>query len=109
MMCLYEVSSLCCHNKTLHLYAGPPGRTTVFQNIPSAWYTLRITAISDMEKEKVLWKLYIPATSSTCSVNLINAGLVVDGANVSIEFRGVGSTAGFTCKLDNGQFNSCKL
>ena len=90
-------------------YAGPPGRNTVFQNIPSGWYTLRITAISDMEKENVNWKVYIPTTSSTCSVNLINAGLVVDGANVFIEFRGVGSTAGFTCKLDKEQFSSCEL
>ena len=90
-------------------YAGPPGQTTVFQNVPSGWYSLRVIAASNMEKEKVIWKLYVPTTSSTCTVNLINAGLVVDGTSVSTEFRGVGSTAGFTCRLDKGRFSSCEL
>ena len=90
-------------------YAGPPGRTTMFQNVPSGWYSLRVTATSDMEEAKVLWKVYVPMTSSTCSVNLINADLVVDGTTVSMEFRGVGSTSSFTCRLDNRQFSSCEL
>ena len=62
----------------------------MFQNVPSGWYSLRVTATSDMEEEKVIWKMYVPITSSICSVNLINAGLVVDGASVSMEFRGWG-------------------
>ena len=81
----------------------------MFRNIPPGWYSLDMTATSDMEKEKVIWKVYIPTSSSTCSVNLINAGLVVDGTSVSTEFRGVGSTTGFICKLDNGRFSSCEL
>lgn len=59
----------------------------MFQNVPSGFYSLRVTATSDMEKEKVIWKVYVPTTSSTCSVNLINTGLVVDGTAVSMEFR----------------------
>ena len=90
-------------------YAGPPGRTTVFQNVPFGFYSLRVTATSDVEKEKVIWKVYIPTISSTCSVNLINAGLVVDGTAVSMEFWGVGSTSSFACRLDNRQFSSCEL
>ena len=93
----------------LHLYAGPPGRITVFQNVPSGLYSLRVTAIADMEEEEVIWKVYVPTTSSICSVNLIHAGLVVDGTSVSMEFREVGSASGFTCRLDNGQFSSCEL
>ena len=81
----------------------------MFQNVPSGWYSLRVTATSDMEEEKVIWKMYVPITSSICSVNLINAGLVVDGASVSMEFRGVGSTSGFICRLDNRRFSSCEL
>jgi len=81
----------------------------MFQNVPSGWYSLCVTATSDMEEAKVLWKVYVPMTSSTCSVNLINAGLVVDGTTVSMEFRGVGSTSSFTCRLDNRQFSSCEL
>ena len=91
------------------MYTGPPGRTTVFQNVPSGLYSLRVTATADMEEEEVIWKVYVPTTSSICSVNPINAGLVVDGASVSMEFRGVGSTSGFTCRLDNGRFSSCEL
>ena len=106
---LYEVYSLCGLNKILHLYAGPPGRTIVFQNVPSGLYSLRVTATSDMEEEEVIWKVYVPVTSSICSVNLINTGLVVDGTSVSMEFQGVGSTAGFSCRLDNGRFSSCEL
>ena len=93
----------------LHLYTGPPGRTTVFQNVPSGLYSLRVTATSDMEEEEVVWRVYVPTTSSICSVNLINTGLVVDGTSVSMEFGGVGSTAGFRCRLDNGRFSSCEL
>ena len=106
---LYEVCSLCGLNITLHLYAGPPGQTTVFQNVPSGLYSLRVTATSDMEEEEVVWRVYIPTTSSICSVNLINTGLVVDGTSVSMEFGGVGSTSGFSCRLDNGRFSSCEL
>ena len=80
----------------------------MFQNIPSGWYSLRVIASSDMETEKVIWKVYV-ATASICSVNLINAGLVVDGTSVSAEFRGVGSTSGFTCRLDHTRFSSCEL
>ena len=93
----------------LHLYAGPPGRITVFQNVPSGLYSLRAKATSDMDEEEVIWRVYVPTTSSICSVNLINAGLVVDGTSVSMEFRGVGSTSGFTCRLDNSRFSSCEL
>ena len=81
----------------------------MFQNVPSDLYALRVTATADMDEEEVIWKVYVPTTSSICSVNLINAGLVVDGTSVSMEFRGVGSTSGFTCRLDNGRFSSCKL
>ena len=93
----------------VHLYTGPPGRTTVFQNVPSDLYALRVTATSDMDEEEVIWKVYVPTTSSICSVNLVNTGLVVDGTSVSVEFRGVGSTSGFTCRLDNRRFSSCEL
>ena len=91
------------------MYTGPPGRTTVFQNVPSGLYSLRVTATADMDEEEVIWKVYVPTTSSICSVNPINAGLVVDGTSVSMEFRGVGSTSGFICRLDNGRFSSCEL
>ena len=79
----------------------------MFQNVPSGWYSLRVIATSDMEKEKVIWKVYI-ATTSIGSVNLINAGLVVDGTIVSAEFQGVGSTSAFTCRLDHTRFSSCE-
>ena len=81
----------------------------MFQNVPSGWYSLCVTATSDMEEEKVIWKVYVPVTLSIYSVNLINAGLVVDGTSVSMEFQGVGSTSGFTCRLDNRRFSSCEL
>ena len=81
----------------------------MFQNVPSGLYSLHVTATADMDEEEVIWKVYVPITSSVCSVNPINAGLVVDGTSVSMEFRGVGSTSGFTCRLDNGRFSSCEL
>ena len=81
----------------------------MFQNVPSGLYSLRVIATADIEEEEVIWKVYVPTTSSICSVNLIDAGLVVDGTSVSMEFREVGSTSGFTCRLDNGRFSSCEL
>ena len=93
------------------IYTGPPGNTTVFQNVPSGFYYLCVTATSGPEEGEVTWKvyMYVPTTSSICSVNLINTGLVVDGTSVSMEFRGMGPTSVFTCRLDDGQFHSCEL
>ena len=91
------------------LYTGSPGSTTVFQNVPSDFYYLRVTATSGPEEKEVTWKVYVPETSAVCSVNLINTGLVVNGSTVSLEFRGMGPTSRFTCRLDSRQFHSCEL
>jgi len=91
------------------LYTGSPGSTTVFQNVPSDFYYLRVTATSGSEEKEVTWKVYVPETSAVCSVNLINTGLVVNGSTVSLEFRGMGPTSRFTCRLDSRQFHSCEL
>ena len=93
------------------IYTGPPGNTTVFQSVPSGFYYLRVTATSGPEEGEVTWKvyMYVPTTSSICSVNLINTGLVVDGTSVSMEFRGMGPTSVFTCRLDDRQFHSCEF
>lgn len=91
------------------LYIGSPGSTTVFQNVPSDFYYLRVTATSGPEEKEVIWKVYVPETSSVCSVNLINTGLIVNGSSVSLEFRGMGPTSAFTCRLDSRQFHSCEL
>ena len=91
------------------LYIGSPGSTTVFQNVPSDFYYLRVTATSGPEEKEVIWKVYVPERSGVCSVNLINTGLIVNGSSVSLEFRGMGPTSAFTCRLDSRQFHSCEL
>ena len=90
-------------------YTGSPGSRTVFQNVSSGFHSLRVTAISDAEEAEVIWKVFIPPTSTICSANLVNTGLVVNGTSVLVEFRGVGLSSGFNCRLDNGQFSSCEL
>ena len=88
---------------------GPPGSTTTFQNVLSGYYNLRVTATTaDGEEAEVSWKMYIPIASTTCSVNLINAGLVVNGTQATVEFQAVGAATGFKCKVDNGPFDPCK-
>ena len=99
----YVVIMKCC------IYTGPPGNTAVFQNVPSGFYYLRVTATSGPEEGEVTWKVYVPTTSSVCSVNLINTGLVVNGTSVSTEFRGMGPTSMFSCRLDDRQFHSCEF
>ena len=85
---------------------GPPGSTTTFQNLLSGYYNLRVTATTaDGEEAEVSWKMYIPIASTTCSVNLINAGLVVNGTQATVEFQAVGAATGFKCKVDNGPFD----
>ena len=88
---------------------GSPGSTTVFQNVPPDTYSLRVTATTGVEEAVVFWKVYVPARSTICSVNLINFGLVVNGTCTTVEFQGVGPISGFSCRLDNGQFDSCEL
>ena len=88
---------------------GPPGRTTVFENVPPDTYSLRVTATAGVEEAVVFWKVYVPARPTICSVNLINFGLAVNGTRATVEFQGVGPTSGFSCRLDNGQFDSCEL
>ena len=90
-------------------YTGSPGSRAVFQNVSSGFHSLRVTAISDAEEAEVIWKVFIPPTSTICSANLVNTGLVVNGTSVFVEFRGVGLSSGFNCRLDNGQFSSCEL
>ena len=88
---------------------GPPGSTTTFQNVLSGYYNLRVTATTaDGEEAEVSWKMYIPIASTTCSVNLINAGLVVNGTQATAEFQAVGAATGFKCKVDNRRFDPCK-
>ena len=97
------------YNKTFYLYTGSPGSTTVFQNVSSGLHSLRVTARSGAEEADILWRVFIPTTSTICSANLVNVGLVVNGTTVSLEFRGVGLSSGFNCRLDNGRFSSCEL
>jgi len=51
----------------------------------------------------------LPDQPSAVRVNLLNLALVVNGTCTTVEFQGVGPTAGFLCQLDNGQFESCEL
>jgi len=88
---------------------GSPGSLTVFQNVPPDTYSLRVTATTGVEEAVVFWKVYVPANPTICSVNLINFGLVVNGTRTTVEFQGVGPISGFSCRLDNGQFDSCEL
>ena len=88
---------------------GPPGSTTTFQNVLSGYYNLRVTATTaDGEEAEVFWKIYIPIASITCSINLINAGLEVNGTQATVEFQAIGAATGFKCKVDNGPFDPCK-
>ena len=88
---------------------GPPGSTTTFQNVFSGYYNLRVTATTaDGEEAEVFWKIYIPIASITCSINLINAGLEVNGTQATVEFQAIGAATGFKCKVDNGPFDPCK-
>jgi len=70
--------------------------------------SLWVTATTGVEEAVVFWKVYVPARPTICSVNLINFGLVVNGTCTTVEFQGVGPTAGFLCRLNNGQFESCE-
>lgn len=70
---------------------------------------MRVTATTAVgEKAEVSWRVYMPTASTTCSVNLINAGLVVNGAQATIEFQAVGAATGFRCKVDDGPLDPCK-
>ena len=74
---------------------------TVLQINPYGWH-----------KRGILMILYdcLHGIVATCPKRQVaEAGLVVDGTSVSTEFWGVGSTAGFTCRLDKGRFSSCEL
>ena len=81
----------------------------MFENVPPDTYSLRVTATAGVEEAVVFWKVYVPARPTICSVNLINFGLAVNGTRATVEFQGVGPTSGFSCRLDNGQFDSCEL
>ena len=94
---------------TLSPLLGSPGSTTVFQNVPPDTYSPRVTATTGVEEAVVFWKVYVPARPTICSVNLLNFCLVVNGTCTTVEFQGVGPTAGFLCRLDSGQFESCEL
>jgi len=85
----------------------PPGSTTVFENVPPNYYSLRVTATTGAEEAEVFWKVYVPARPTICSVNLINFGMVLNGTRATVEFQGVGPTTEFSCRLDSGQFDSC--
>ena len=45
--------------------------------------------------------------SNTCSVNLINAGVVVNGNSATAEFLAVGAATSFKCRLDKGRTDTC--
>jgi len=42
----------------------------------------------------------------SCSINLINGGVTVEGSNAVIEFSGSRDITGLTCTLDSGVPNS---
>ena len=68
-----------------------------------------MTATTDDEEVEIFWKMYVPAAPTTCSVNLINAGLVVNGTQATVEFRAAGAATGFSCRVDNGAFETCEF
>ena len=46
--------------------------------------------------------------TSSCVVHLINDGVVVKGYDVSIQFLGSRNVRFYLCKLDDGNFFTCK-
>ena len=98
-------------NLSINTPVGPPGSTTVFENVPPNTYTLRVTAATDvdLEEAQVDWKVYVPARPTVCSVNLINFGMHVNGTRTTVEFQGVGPTSEFSCRMDRGQFDTCEF
>jgi len=95
--------------KCLSTPIGPPGSTTVFENVLPDTYSLHVTATTGEEETVEFWKVYVPARPTICSVNLINFGMVLNGTCATVEFQGVGPTTEFSCRLDSGQFDSCEL
>ena len=87
---------------------GPPGSTTTFEGVSPGYYNLHVTAQADEEEVTVSWKVYVPADSNTCSVNLINAGVVVNDNSATAEFLAVGTTTSFKCRLDKGRTDTCE-
>ena len=96
------VVHLCC------TFLGPSGSTTTFEGVPPGYHNLRVTALANKKKARVYRRVYVPANSNTCSVNLINAGLVVNGNSVTVEFLAVGAATSFKCKLDKGETDTCE-
>ena len=45
---------------------------------------------------------------SSCSVHLINEGVVVNGHEVSIQFLGGSSVQSYLCKLGDSNFHPCE-
>lgn len=93
---------MCCE------FLGPPGNTTTFEDVPPGYYNLRVTALTDTEEARFSRKVYVPANSNTCSVNLINAGVVVKDDSATAEFQAVGPATSFRCRMDKGRTDTCE-
>ena len=93
---------MCCE------FPGPPGNTTTFEGVPPGYYNLRVTAITDREEARFSRKVYVPRNSNICSVNLINAGVVVNDDSATAEFQAVGAATSFRCRMDKGRTNTCE-
>ena len=93
---------MCCE------FLGPPGNTTTFEGVRPGYYNLRVTALTDREEARFSRKVYVPANSNTCSVNLINAGVVVKDDSATAEFQAVGPATSFRCRMDKGRTDTCE-
>ena len=93
---------MCCK------FPGPLGNTTTFEGVRPGYYNLRVTALANNKEARVYRRVYVPTNSNTCSVNLINSGVVVNGNSATVEFQAVGAATGFKCRLDNGYFDTCE-
>ena len=96
------VIQLCC------TFLGPSGNTTTFEGVPPGYYNLRVAALANNKEARVYRRVYVPANSNTCSVNLINAGVVVNGNSATVEFLAVGAATSFKCRLDKGCIDTCE-
>ena len=98
--------------KTSNIFLSVTGSSghVIFTDLQPGEQYLRVDARNSREDRAVERRVInVPSDATSCSVHLINDGVVVDGSSAQVEFAAVGNrVTGFVCTLDQVSIPNCE-